>query len=432
MLECWHRFDENYVPEERHVAASMSLYSMDQNWYMDTGATDNITSDLEKLAVRDKYNGGDQIHTANGAGMEIKHIGHSIVHTPTRDLHLNNILHVPKAAKNLVSVHRLTKDNPTFLEFHPDYFLIKDQVTKNTILGGSCRRGLYPLPPSSTIKQAFGVVKPSFERWHSRLGHASAPIISKVISMNNLPCLGESDKESVCDACQKAKSHQLPYPKSHSVSSQPLQLIFSDVWGPSPFCVGRNKYYVSFIDDYSKFVWLYPLKHKSDVFQKFHEFQNLVERLFNRKIISMQTDWGGEYQKLHSFFERIGISHLVSCPHAHQQNGAAERKHRHIVEVGLALLAHASMPLKFWEDAFIVATYLINRTPSRVINFETPLERLFHQKPDYSSLRIFGCACWPNLRPYNTHKFQFRSTRCVFLGYSPLHKGFKCLDPSTV
>jgi hypothetical protein len=145
----------------------------------------------------------------------------------------------------------------------------------------------------------------------------------------------------------------------------------------------------------------------------------------------MQTDWGGEYQKLHSFFDRIGISHLVSCPHAHQQNGAAERKHRHIIEVGLALLAHASMPLKFWEDAFIAATYLINRTPSRVINFETPLERLFQQKQDYSSLRIFGCACWPNLRPYNAHKFQFRSTRCVFLSYSPLHKGFKCLDPST-
>jgi hypothetical protein len=250
---------------------------MDQNWYVDTSATDNITSDLEKLAIRDKYNGGDQIHTASGAGMEIKHIGHSIVHTPTRNLHLNNVLHVPKAAKNLISVHRLTKDNSAFLEFHPDYFLIKDQVTKNTILRGSCRKGLYPLPPSSTIKQAFGVVKPSFERWHSRLGHASAPIVSKVISMNNFPCLGESNKESVCDACQKAKSHQLPYPKSHSVSTQPLQLIFSDVWGPSPFCVGRNRFYVSFIDDYSKFVWLYPLKNKSEVFQKFNEFQNLVE-----------------------------------------------------------------------------------------------------------------------------------------------------------
>jgi histone deacetylase 1/2 len=121
----------------------------------------------------------------------------------------------------------------------------------------------------------------------------------------------------------------------------------------------------------------------------------------------MQTDWGGEYQKLHSFFEKIGITHHVSCPHAHHQNGAAEHKHRHIIEVGLALLAHASMRLKFWDEAFIAATYLINRTPSKVLNYSTPLERLFDQTPDYSSLRVFGCACYPNLRPYNRHKLEF-------------------------
>ena len=138
----------------------------------------------------------------------------------------------------------------------------------------------------------------------------------------------------------------------------------------------------------------------------------------------MQTDWGGEYEKLHDFFTKIGISHHVSCPHTHQQNGSAERKHRHIVEVGLSLLAHASMPLKFWDEAFIAATYLINRTPSKVIQYETPLEHLFHQKPSYTSLRVFGCACWPNLRPYNARKLQFRSKQCVFLGYSNLHKGF--------
>ena len=145
----------------------------------------------------------------------------------------------------------------------------------------------------------------------------------------------------------------------------------------------------------------------------------------------MQSDWGGEYERLNSFFQKIGISHRVSCPHAHQQNGAVERKHRHIVEVGLALLANASMPLKFWDEAFLTATYLINILPSKVINFDTPFQRLFKENPNYKSLRIFGCACWPNLRPYNTRKLSFRSTRCVFLGYSPLHKGFKCLDPST-
>jgi hypothetical protein len=185
-----------------------------------------------------------------------------------------------------------------------------------------------------------------------------------------------------------------------------------------------------FIDDYSKFTWIYLHCHKSEVFQRFHDFQNLVERMFSRKIIAMQTDRGGEYQKLNTFFQRIGISHHVSCPYAHRQNGSAERKHCHIVEVGLSLLAHASMPLKFWDEAFITVTYLINRLPSKVIDNQTPLERLLHQKPDYSMLRTFGCACWPNPRPYNTRKLQFRSKRCVFLRYSNIHKGFKCLDVS--
>lgn len=86
------------------------------------------------------------------------------------------------------------------------------------------------------------------------------------------------------------------------------------------------------------------------------------------------------------------------------------------------------MPLKFWDEAFITATYLINHLPSKVIDGHTPLELLFNQKPDYTSLRSFGCACWPKLRPYNSKKLQFRSKQCVFLGYSSLQKGFKCLD----
>jgi histone deacetylase 1/2 len=121
----------------------------------------------------------------------------------------------------------------------------------------------------------------------------------------------------------------------------------------------------------------------------------------------------------------------VSCPHTHQQNGSAERKHRHIVEVGLSLLAQACMPLKFWDEAFLTGTYLINHTPTRLLGFSTPYTSLFNEKPDYSSLRVFGCACWPNLGPYNKHKLEFRSKQCAFLGYSNLHKGYKCLDIST-
>jgi hypothetical protein len=91
------------------------------------------------------------------------------------------------------------------------------------------------------------------------------PIVQKVISIHNLPCHSEVNKDSVCDACQQAKNHQLMYPKSTSVSSHPLELVYFDVWGLAPESVGRFKYYVRFIDDFSKFTCIY-LKHKSEVF----------------------------------------------------------------------------------------------------------------------------------------------------------------------
>jgi hypothetical protein len=91
---------------------------------------------------------------------------------------------------------------------------------------------------------------------------------------------------------------------SKSESSRPLELVYSHVWGPAPKSIGRNKYYVSFIDDFSKYTWIFMLKNKSDVFQVFRNFQNLIERQFDQKILTMQTDWGGEYEKLNSFFQK--------------------------------------------------------------------------------------------------------------------------------
>jgi hypothetical protein len=129
--------------------------------------------------------------------------------------------------------------------------------------------------------------------------------------------------------------------------------------------------------------------------------------LIARSLHDKPIGGGGEYEKLNSFFTRIGIAHRVSCPHTHQQNGVVECKHHHIVEVGLSLLSQTSMPLKFCDEAYLMAAYLINRTPSRVINYQTSMSYLLDQMLDYTFLGTFGCACWLNLRPYNTHKLVF-------------------------
>jgi hypothetical protein len=109
----------------------------------------------------------------------------------------------------------------------------------------------------------------SINTWHNSLGRASDRVIKQLVRDNNILCSSESVKHSVCDACQQAKSHQLSYSSSTSVSKFPLGLIYSDVWGSALEYVGRKKYYISFIDDFSKFTWIYFLRFKSEVFQKF-------------------------------------------------------------------------------------------------------------------------------------------------------------------
>jgi hypothetical protein len=99
------------------------------------------------------------------------------------------------------------------------------------------------------------------------------------------------------------------------------------------------------------------------------------------------------------------------------------------VEISLALLAHASMPLKYWDEAFFAAMYLINRTPTKLLSYSTLLQKLLGASPDYTNFRVFGCPCWPNLQPYNTHKLQLRSTRCVFSAIALCTRGLSVLIP---
>lgn len=139
--------------------------------------------------------------------MKIRHVGHSIIKTPHRKIHLRKILHVPSASKNLLSVHRIAIDNHVFLEFHPFFFLIKDQVTRKVLYRGRCVRGLYPLIPEirRSNKQVLSATKLSSSRWHDRLGHATFSLVERVLRKNKLPYVGERDTEIICDSCKERK-----------------------------------------------------------------------------------------------------------------------------------------------------------------------------------------------------------------------------------
>ena len=336
--------------------------------------------------------------------------------------------------KNLISISQFCTTNNASVEFLPSSFHVKDLRTGAILLTGNTKDGVYEWPAATSDSSpilAFSHVKTSSSNWHHRLGHPTPPILKHIISSYQLDSSSSLPKEFSCTACLSNKSHKLPFSVSSLTSKQPLEIIFSDVWTSPIVSQDGFKYYVIFIDHFTKYIWIYPLKRKSDVQEVFTRYKPIVENYFSHKIITLYSDNGGEYIALKDYLSLHGISHFTTPPHTPEHNGYSERRHRHIVETGLALLSHASLPTTFWPHAFATAVYLINRQPTPTLNLSSPFELIFNQSPNYSKLKIFGCLCYPWLRPYTSHKLNARSKSCVFLGYSLSQSAYLCLDPTT-
>ena len=267
-----------------------------------------------------------------------------------------------------------------------------------------------------------------------RLGHPNDQVLKYVFPNDRSAINKCTNLVQTCTHCLHGKMHNLPFPKSHFVASFPFELVHFDVWGPAPVTsVNGFRYYVIFVDHFTRFTWLYPLKYKSEVFSKFLLFKAFVETQFSTKIKTSRSDGGGEYTstEFKSFLSQHGIIHQLSCPYTPQQNGLVERKHRHLIETTITLLSQASMSTSFWSYALLTATFLINLLPTFVLNFVSPWSKLYSASPDISQLKVFGCACYPHLRPYSSHKLDHRTKECIFIGYSTSSKGYLCLDPSS-
>ncbi|KAG8493766.1 hypothetical protein CXB51_011188 [Gossypium anomalum] len=293
------------------------------SWCPDSRATHHVCRDDTGLGESTPYSGTSCLLMGDGTPSTILSVRSSSFHTKTKILRLSNILCVPNIRKNLLSVSRFAKENNVFFEFHPSYYVVKDILTREVLLWGHTRDGLYYFSPVSSISspsvlntnlQTSGGGGDVFALWHYRLEHP-------------------------------------------------------------------------------RFTWVYLIRRKSQAVECFHQFQKMVQTQFGKCIKKFQSDWGGEYRAFTKVLNDLGILHRLSCPHTSEQNGVAERKHKHIVETGLTLLAHANLPMDYWGYAFCSAVHLINRLPTPVLKGKSPYQP------------------------------------CTFLGYSSQHKGYYCLKP---
>jgi hypothetical protein len=272
----------------------------------------------------------------------------------------------------------------------------------------------------------------STSTWNRRLGHPCRDILSKMSSTAAIH-YNKSQFDPLCHACQLSHHTKLYFHSSSSHTNRPFKLIHCDLWTSPVLSISSYKYYLVVLDDFTHYLWTFPLRLKYGTFTTLSNFFLYVSTQFGSTINTIQCDNGREFDNscTRSFLLTNGVLLRMSCPYTSSQNGKAERIIRSINNVIHSLLFQASLPAAYWVKSLHIATFLLNCLPTKTIHASCLYSTLFGTSPTYEHLRVFGCACYPNMSATTPHKLAPRSALCVFLDYFDHHKGNRCLDLST-
>lgn len=338
-------------------------------WYIDSGASAHMTMNESNL-VNVRPAASNDIVIGNNSKLNVKCAGDVKISFSTNNASkrdsatVTNVLCIPDICANLMSVSQMAKRGNT-LVFDNIGCKIYDS-TKNLIATAPLIDDLYKLN-CTTQRTSTALVATNKQLWHRRLGHSCDANLIKVKSAVNGIEFSESDKGVKCEVCIKGKQTRTPFGESENRATGLLDLIHNDVGFSSKTSFGGAKCFVTFIDDYSRKVFLYPMKHKNEVFNHFVNFKNFVENQTGRSIKMLRTDNGTEYcnKQFDSFTAANGILHQRTTPHTPEQNGVAERMNRTISEKVRCMLIDSGLEKSFWAEAASTAVYLINRIPCR-------------------------------------------------------------------
>ena len=429
---------------EPDVALKVNGGSCKDDWLIDSGASQHMTPDKRGLTKFERFSKPIEIKLADNSVLYSYGKGDVYITTYDGDrkvtILLKEVLYVPKIQHKLLSLSSMTEKGAQ-VEF----------------IGQSCKIGingkiysigrkhgkLYKLnciPESQDCCLGIADGNPDLLwLWHNRYGHLGYDNIlalkdKAMVNGMNIEIADGVDRKS-CDGCALGKQHRQPFPKkSEHKTCRPLELIHTDVCGPMSIpSVGGSRFFVTFIDDYSRYTYVYAIKHKSEVFERFTEFVEQVENLSVYRVKSLRSDNGTEYssQAFAEYCEIKGIKREYTIPYTPQQNGVAERANRTIMESVRSMLYHANLPLIFWAEAVSTAVYLKNRSPTSHLKDITPYECWYKEKPDVSNIKVFGCKSYVHIPDQKRGKLDKKSIPCIFVGYPDNSKGYKLYNPES-
>eukprot|EP00737_Agarophyton_chilense_P003002 gb/GEZJ01003471.1/.p1 GENE.gb/GEZJ01003471.1/~~gb/GEZJ01003471.1/.p1 ORF type:complete len:730 (-),score=111.20 gb/GEZJ01003471.1/:63-2252(-) len=428
------------------LIATGSDKATNSDWIVDSGATAHMTFDESMFQTYDsKVSSGVSI----GNDSKLESVGHGsveldlIVEGSKRKCQLKQVVHVPNLRYHLLSVSAIC-DVGCKVVFEKEKVCVY-KGSKVVALGRRVKGLYYLCTAAHQCTDVNSALVSDLSLWHARMAHVNVDGIkhmarNKVVSGLNVDVAQDSD---VCGSCVVGKATRAPTPKQGGERAKHvLELVHSDVSGPvSVKSLGGSHYFVTFIDDHSRFCFFYMLKTKDEVFQMFLRWLKFVQNQTGRQVKTitardsvlkaLRTDNGGEYLS-HRFtkeLERHGIEHQRTVPYNPQQNGLAERFNRTLMDLVRSMLCHKKLPKHFWAEALNVAVYVRNRVTCKALpSSVTPYELWHGQKPDVSNLRVFGSRCWYKVVDHKLKKLEERGVEAIFIGYTPGSHGYKLWD----
>ncbi len=362
---------------------------------------------------------------------------------PGRRLAFQRVLHVPDLRSSLFSVLYLTRNKGFRVTIIQNCMLFR---LKGTLLftasvdnrNAACLDGR--VIPTQRIETAGAVSTLPVDKalWHRRFAHLNHKSVEEIIHHKMVKGLVLDDSttppDPICEPCLAGKLHRGPIPKvAQHRSSSLLGLIHSDLHGPLPVeACQKWRYWVTFIDDFSRYWIVIPIRSKSDAFEAFKRFKALAENQLNAKIKCLRDDKGGEYMSstFDDYLKAAGIHRQHTVCNEPHQNGVAERANRTIGEGVTAILKESRLPPSFWGYALNAFVYAHVRSPTvAILTKQTPSELWHSEKPDVSLLRIFGSAAYVHVQKDKRKGLQPHYINCIFVGYPVGYKGWIFYDP---
>ncbi|CAN1246025.1 Retrovirus-related Pol polyprotein from transposon TNT 1-94 [Linum grandiflorum] len=390
-------------------------------WLIDSGACRHFYSSRDLFSTLEESNTGEVVYMGNASSSPImgkRKINLSL--TSGKILALNDVLFLPFLRRNLISARLLIKAG---LKLVLD--VDKLVITKNGVFVGKgyMSGSLFVMDTIATINKNSAVSSyliESFDKWHGRLGHVNKNSIRLMRKMNLLTNISGNDLSSKCSICIESKFTKKPfYPVYNRVSSV-LDLIHTDLAVFKDIeSKGGKRYYITFIDDFSRYTKLYLLRSKDEAEEKFLTYKAEVENQLNKKIKRLRSDRGGEYSSsfLKQVCEQAGIIHETTAPYSPQQNGIAERKNRTLKNMINAMLISSGAPQNLWGEAAHSATHILNRVPHKKLE-KTPYELWKGYPPNLNYLRVWGCLAKVGLMDPKRSLLGPKTFDAMFIGYA--------------